>query len=1696
MPDFHFFHRASDAGSVDEKFVGRDRIIAILKNWLTTAPGSDGNDFTGAYLVTGYRGMGKTSFVGKVIDELGKQQKVRWQLFPNRRRNNKLWAALICMLPLLIALPLIVVWSYFRETLDLSRLFLGACFILSLIRFIVYLLLQISSGLYYVPITVCSVFIILLPLTSVCDEVLLLYAVSFLPDICCMLFQKAPEIRKNARSIIQIKVNIGNEISNSRDVLSLLTYSIRDRLKEHIRTEYLLSPTNIALQMLKYLVISFCMIGMFYYGLEFMSYGTDAFYSGADVSLFKSVLNYINEVGSGLIANHRILASCLGLCMSWGVAFLLWTVFAKTASGLMSNWQNSIYCLPDGVMKEVDSLCYRIDSAVSEDNSPYGDLSFASNISVVLRRKKTRQYKAATVREIEHELIELIEKINKNRLLNCRFIIVLDELDKLCIKEQSQKDVENHNLPEFTNDDNGLADEISSNEKRHKILAFLSQLKYFISTAQVKFVFIAGQELYDAYKADVSDREFSISSIFSGVINVNSFFSCDSQIRDVTRMTETYVCRHLFGSMPRPGKGEKRERDIYRLSEYGKAISIINEQGNDSVVQNEKNMVVCMLKHFVTYLTFVSNGAPKKLTARFERYVISADKFKTEYSSADDNIIVSLPGYCPETEYYLAFGYHDQQKIGFVNYIASPIFENIISPASDYGDKFLVSSSFLIAHIYKHHKSGFSWRNLEYLPELIDNNRTPELREFIGSIIGYLSRIHLTDITSGIYMYKFPMKLAEEIAIFTKKSDELSAVFNFSLDYFSSVKKYYYKLIDFYSRDEKHNSIVSSIHHNLGDIHMANDEFSEAIMQYRFAASIIERELTLGDIPDAKCKNQLKNNPDKAGDLASYIIRYIRIMLKLGLAYEKRNTIDSAHMTYTKICSKLVSYRDIDEKRLGLDYCYESTAGTADSNWHRTRILLTPLKENGNSESLPSVKCYPRIGEKTASNCLRFWIYGDEIVNNLSDYLTLEKHALITKLSVFEDLRIAYLPVLAKLLALEKYNICGITRDNLKVAESEFQNLYIVTNSRDKFLLSVDFYRKLGDIMYYKNTAYHTEDDSNLIYALDCWGYDLHEAIFNYCYRHGKSKIMFENYLSHFKQQVNFADVNDNDTVDDTIDALLCVKPKEPFVAGVKEIISEIPEEMKKRIVICAECHRRRTAIVNTPCYACKYYKRSLQYLRRNLIKDSLEIDSQSDSYLFLYALENGGLKSYRFNELIQTALTLEAMGNIVLSCSKVEKPETDSAGTNSSGLKATDSIEPGFVNKMFALYNNTGELDELCSKRMSNLEKSLLYFWGAMKYYSKAQSHKESMQSLVKIFNILSSYNATRDKLNKDKLNKDELNKNKLNKDEMNPDSSNCLSFEDSLPLMATAVMDIIRNIAQMRMCDNVREAEKLKHILAMKDEDKVALELLSIMPEVEELLLSFYEIKISQLSGCKLTALLDNLYLNTSLTYLRADSLVYNRVISLMFKARMNEKKLSTLGLNFKKVEFVKDSNGAVQFPDKDTMIFLVYDSFFCLLSINDVILSNPKTTLFSSSFCYGIYKRLYYWVKWEKFLINELPGAQDDMKKQHNKLLEGHQKLMLTEDYMLEMADKCIDDVESMHTEGIEYQHFMRNMYLLDDDLQNNTCQFYFALERMKRNSGFFKRSELQENEDGKEEGIEKGKEKNEDTNIDYSIYSGVY
>ena len=65
---FNHYHSASNCEENTEGFIGRDSIIDKLSAWLDAPKGKTA--YSGAYLITGYRGMGKSSFVHKAVAKL------------------------------------------------------------------------------------------------------------------------------------------------------------------------------------------------------------------------------------------------------------------------------------------------------------------------------------------------------------------------------------------------------------------------------------------------------------------------------------------------------------------------------------------------------------------------------------------------------------------------------------------------------------------------------------------------------------------------------------------------------------------------------------------------------------------------------------------------------------------------------------------------------------------------------------------------------------------------------------------------------------------------------------------------------------------------------------------------------------------------------------------------------------------------------------------------------------------------------------------------------------------------------------------------------------------------------------------------------------------------------------------------------------------------------------------------------------------------------------------------------------------------------------------------------------------------------------------------------------------------------------------------------------------------------------------
>ena len=100
---------------------------------------------------------------------------------------------------------------------------------------------------------------------------------------------------------------------------------------------------------------------------------------------------------------------------------------------------------------------------------------------------------------------------------------------------------------------------------------------------------------------------------------------------------------------------------------------------------------------------------------------------------------------------------------------------------------------------------------------------------------------------------------------------------------------------------------------------------------------------------------------------------------------------------------------------------------------------------------------------------LQYRTKGKYMISDFAFQMTSDKHTVIQRLAMLEDTQIVYQALLAKLFINEKIELGGITRSNLDVIEGEYQYISLTTNEKEKFLISTDFFRRLGDILFYKN---------------------------------------------------------------------------------------------------------------------------------------------------------------------------------------------------------------------------------------------------------------------------------------------------------------------------------------------------------------------------------------------------------------------------------------------------------------------------------------------------------------------------------------------------------------------------------------------------------------------------------------------------
>lgn len=1722
IPGFRHYNKTiTEEG--DSEFIGRERIMSRILAWLT-----ESNNFTGACLVTGYRGMGKSSFVGEALSKIINHSTI----------NKRIFALLK------------VVW-----------------------------------------LLITCHFLMYIPLNKQLAEIgimhwLILFGLLLIAG--CILYQIYRKcLFKQKFLYFPVKINIGRDVYNEKDILYLITKNVYKQYIEYYKSTALHPLSSLISSFTKWSIL----VALTYQPSCVLSLVTHIVPSNSHLYIF-FIDFYCCFPYTFYLAYFLIGYSILSVC-------------EKAAIFLLARYYSLPFMSLSIVRNDLIRLNERIDASIKQQISgKIKEWGF-------LREK---QYQLASVREIEHELISIFEKINQiggTPLLfpKVRFIFVLDELDKADVKvlktDDKNEEEEQQLIPPSASNDS-LGSTYSPRKRKNNLIRTLAGMKYFLSTVKAKFIFVAGQELYDAYLADLSDRQFSLSSIFNEVISVDSFLKSYSSNTSILTMTERLLCKQLMTV-------EQRSKDGHIYPAYETLqhyYTLLSTSKNNSPKHPhwklELEQRILFLYHFLYYLIHTSNGSPKKMILNLETYIKPQSYIDDKYIDEDD-----------KTDFYLSFGDTHNFKINFVHYLAFPTIQGLVNQSQLYTDKLLVSSSFLVNHIYKYHNTGFSWRNLEYIPELLDINKMPGLRDFIGTMINFMRQVHLESIFCGLYLFKFPMHLAEEISIASNRSDELSALFNFSRDDSLAIKEHYLSLIRYYSDKTKTGcegeaTLLPSIHHILGDVYLAEEEYAIAIAEYQTALQLLKKQL--GSAP---------TNVNTDPHLASYMLFYVRNMLKLGIAYEKRKTYNSAYVTYTELIDQLIGFRYLNEDDLGITY-KQLSYWEYNKDWdneHTILYLPQDIREKiikAHNYKLFNLNSYTEAIKEaenlqTTEKKYTQWESGldtEELSKiqgiqfkacNLHDELnhislTPRLKAVISNISVFEDIRFIYIPPLARLFVLEKMQSGGITRLNIDQAVSEFNYLHLLTDSKYKSFLFADFYRKLAEILYYKyqspqekifiadNNTIHKdkkeEDSVSFFDVLFFYGFDIKKMLHDIYQEIDKHKnnltlkdkqdIYSSIYQKGKKILIDISkksSINNKGSINETLNKLydifnrwLAIKYK------IKLKIKFPPSIPSEEIYNCAL--RQKIAIKNgrnLPCYACKYYHISLQTLLQNLMpgNNNSSIERITYTTLIQWIIDKGETHILNLTELHASliATTLEGIGNTFLSCISVTKHNKQFNSENNF---------PNFFLRLVKVYYSKEEneefyknkqqvINQIKSIQISQTEKSILYYWCATLFFNAAGNMLAAFRCNRRILEVFSTYIHNLPKLAYT--------------------TYNYFSKESIRNLEKHIIQRALRRIYAHYEHINFSEVQQLKLFFNKQQDEIIPLRYLSHFPEIDEFLTVFYTLKLvvyrkhahkskdkSSFEYTTYLELLKKYHNNIQLGHYKLITTSMQNIHNLQFKVLLNECILRECG--FEKIfdddimndvnndHFVKvnqalanywaetdiyallDNIGIVYTPNqsneklqRDLIEFLITDSLFCLSKMITQILPQTNSTLYTNSFIAQLYYNMYLWNLIKTGLYHIYRGVESEdidnqenlyslqrIVKQYNKnnklaediskefstsyqksvsYVQGlndrprkpAQKFMmklkkdigednfklLNNTYLAESTIALYNKAYEMSHGGNAYKQMISYMNLLDDDLNNDTSQFYLAIERFKQNKNLIE----EEKETAEKKSVEKEK-----------------
>ena len=600
-------HELDDDKKEPDFFVGRKQLLNSFKDVLT-----NGNS-RGAFLVTGYRGMGKTSFVNKAINELiqqkvkrikdekkdtaGRKKRKKKIEFTDDDRKIKIFQLSLAQSELKDIDILKQIVSQIQKKIEEDRDFR-----------------------YTRRVSLDNIFSWLLPIIM-----LVLITMSFV------------FIVKNGEEPSTVIENLLG-ITTAASLLTVFVYKYVD----WISTTYGRLNAEGKKSLLNEIVDRI-----------FIEPIVCLFITHLVTEIVVFFLTFVLQIPENYIAKNLL---------SFSIWLASWLAFVGiTAKNLLERKQfkddkKSI----KETYKQVSQLYKRCNAQMTSEDQ-FRD-SISSSISALFKRD-VLIFPIANAKEVEAELITILDNLKGH--YNCIFIF--DELDKVDPIFDNSDVTGGDSYGDKRTHLNDLR------ERRHTITRILGSLKYFINEAEARFIFIAGREMFEAALADISDRQSSISSIFHRVFYVNSFLkdpSHDETIASSIGVSVEVILKKLllpsFPSIdfftgyydklvtqhnPRLIKNVEFKKPTKKLKLYTNYVSIDNnakerlkelmEYRSKEVIEHEARKIIFVLQNFLSYLIYRSNGAPKKVIKLLEEYIVYEKLSSYEKKHEQKNFIHS-----------------------------------------------------------------------------------------------------------------------------------------------------------------------------------------------------------------------------------------------------------------------------------------------------------------------------------------------------------------------------------------------------------------------------------------------------------------------------------------------------------------------------------------------------------------------------------------------------------------------------------------------------------------------------------------------------------------------------------------------------------------------------------------------------------------------------------------------------------------------------------------------------------------------------------------------------------------------------------------------------------------------------------------------------------------------------------------------